>query len=521
MPDEEMEMSVDFLPGFCEDIDIDLDFPAGQVHEDMELEDFDGIPDMQNSDVRDELMAEGDDLSCGMVDAIEIDHNLSAVAANDSDIELGNTVASIWQQTSVPYASFDADAEIDYFDETSGDLMDEERNDVQDNEGQQPAAGAIVHANGLAVDILPDVLETPGDIPLRDSVVSREGNHAPLETPQNDTETTLESVAGSSEDLTGLDVMGSFSEVEIHEAEAQIFAEDSSGTRQDEHGADQATADAEIKSPRANSPSRESDVLQETGHSDEIEETEHVRDDESYVYPESKRLDNYDNTEKINVNEDPADLAKSHQPEEEDEAHEAVDADEADETDEEDKVGEEDEAEGEDETANDFGALERHLGGSSYIESTNDQTDADDNAPQVEGSDVGHSYPEHTGSSPDQSREKENNEVATVADAEPPTMGDAGSDDPIGLANHYGVYITYGTTDYSLFADSEDDDPNQYFLEDKTTLNLSLAQFLASLREVVSEEISPLDELVMHVDGLSLEFSEVRNLIIKSTFSLS
>ena len=72
------------------------------------------------------------------------------------------------------------------------------------------------------------------------------------------------------------------------------------------------------------------------------------------------------------------------------------------------------------------------------------------------------------------------------------------------------MYISYGQTDYRLFAKGEDDDPNQYFLKDTTALELSLAGFLTSLREVISEEVSPLDELALHVDGLGLEFAEVR-----------
>ena len=72
------------------------------------------------------------------------------------------------------------------------------------------------------------------------------------------------------------------------------------------------------------------------------------------------------------------------------------------------------------------------------------------------------------------------------------------------------MYISYGQTDYRLFARGEDDDPNQYFLKDTSALELSLAGFLTSLREVISEEVSPLDELAMHIDGLGLEFAEVR-----------
>ncbi|KAI0851701.1 hypothetical protein F5Y00DRAFT_215662 [Daldinia vernicosa] len=82
------------------------------------------------------------------------------------------------------------------------------------------------------------------------------------------------------------------------------------------------------------------------------------------------------------------------------------------------------------------------------------------------------------------------------------------------------MYISYGNTDYRLFAKSEADDPNKYFLSDMAALELPLGQLLSSLRDVISDELSPLDELVMHVDGLGLEFSEssTADILEKFTF---
>ncbi|KAI3337045.1 hypothetical protein HD806DRAFT_542774 [Xylariaceae sp. AK1471] len=492
MPDEGMDMAVDFgQAGFGEDIDIDLDFPTGQPDEDMDLEDFDRLHDIQNSDTRDELMAEGDDLSYGMIDAIEIDHNTSAAAANDIDIELGNTVESIWQQDSAPSASFNADAEIDYLDETIGENMDDERNDVQTSGWLQPATGsldtdAMVHANSVSFDTLPGVLEMQGELPLEDSAVSGGESSGPLKTSQNDTEATIPPAAANLKESTQLSDTEAFPEDEIFEVEAQISAEEPSTTKQDEHNAGQPSAEADIKSLGPNSKFQESYELQEPDYPDDVIGTEHVHVDDPYASHESDRLENPESTEPINVNGDLLDLP---QPEEAEEP------------------------------ADDLDASEYQLGGQSYIETANDQADADDDAPQAEAAEVRRSYSQPAESSPDRDLEGYNNKVAAAADAEIPTIGVGDRDDPTELADHYGVYITYGSTDYSLFAKSEDDDPNQYFLDDKSTLDISLAQFLASLREVISDEISPLDELVMNVDALGLEFSESTTLDFLGKFT--
>jgi hypothetical protein len=79
-----------------------------------------------------------------------------------------------------------------------------------------------------------------------------------------------------------------------------------------------------------------------------------------------------------------------------------------------------------------------------------------------------------------------------------------------GSGSHHRVLVNYGDTEYRLFARSEDDDPNQYFLSDVRAVNCSLGEFISHLRDVISEELSALDELVLHIDGLGLEFGEVR-----------
>ncbi|KAL2124838.1 hypothetical protein VTJ04DRAFT_1203 [Mycothermus thermophilus] len=69
------------------------------------------------------------------------------------------------------------------------------------------------------------------------------------------------------------------------------------------------------------------------------------------------------------------------------------------------------------------------------------------------------------------------------------------------------IEVIYNDEYYSLFG-TEDEDPNTYFLSDPDVLGDSLSQFLASLRDVVSEDIAPTDELVIRLDALDFEFGE-------------
>ncbi len=116
MPGEEMEITTDFgHPGFGDEIDIDLDFAVGQHDEDLELADFDQTQDIQNFniDTRDELMAEVDDASYGMIGADEIEHNVVATTANDIEIDLGDTEENLWEQHTSHLESFGNADEID------------------------------------------------------------------------------------------------------------------------------------------------------------------------------------------------------------------------------------------------------------------------------------------------------------------------------------------------------------------------------------------------------------------------
>ncbi|KAI1781498.1 hypothetical protein F4818DRAFT_436687 [Hypoxylon cercidicola] len=121
MPGEEMEITTDLgHTGFGEEIDIDLDFPVGQHDEDLELADFDSTQEIHNfnADTRDELMAEGDDASYGMIDADDIERNEAATTSNDIEIELGDPDDVLWEQNASHVEPVENDPDyIDYTDD--------------------------------------------------------------------------------------------------------------------------------------------------------------------------------------------------------------------------------------------------------------------------------------------------------------------------------------------------------------------------------------------------------------------
>ncbi|KAI0118916.1 hypothetical protein GGR51DRAFT_554605 [Nemania sp. FL0031] len=492
MPDEEMEMTVDFgQAGFVEDIDIDLDFPAGQPDEDMDLGDFDRVHDIHNfnSDTRDELMAEGDDSSYAMIDAIETDHNISAMAANDIDIELEHTVESIWQQNSSHSAGFNLDAEIDYLDETIAENMDAERNDLETSEWQPAVTNSqggdtMDHANEVSGETFAAVQEHQQQLLPEDAVTSLEGTSELIEASHADAETAYsladpglkeKSQPSDVDDLPGDEI----TEV-VAQASDQLLVEE-----QDEHDIPQSTAAADVQSHSPNSNFQESNEQREDTHSDEVAQTGSGQANETIVSDGLEQPEHLDVTEPANVNEDHADPSSLEEA---------------------------------DESADD--SSEYQLGGESYTETANDRTSADGAALQAESCAVGHSDSPPAETDPVRDFEGYQDEVASVPGVKTPITEVSDRDNPIELAEYYGIYISYGETDYRLFARSDDDDPNQYFLTDKSALETSLAQFLTSLREVISEEISPLDDLVLQVDGLGLEFSEstTQDFLEKFTF---
>ncbi|KAK3379547.1 hypothetical protein B0T24DRAFT_663706 [Lasiosphaeria ovina] len=69
------------------------------------------------------------------------------------------------------------------------------------------------------------------------------------------------------------------------------------------------------------------------------------------------------------------------------------------------------------------------------------------------------------------------------------------------------VEVLYNECRYSLFG-SPNDDPDSYFLSDFEELDGPLSGFLNSIRDVLGDDISPLDELLVRIDSLNLEFGE-------------
>lgn len=480
MPDEEMEMAVDFGPaGFSEDIDIDLDFPAGEPDEDMDLGEFDRPHDIHhfNSDTRDELMAEGDDASYGMIDAIETDHDALATVANDIDIELEHTVESIWQQDLLHPGDLNQDTDIDYLDEAIAENMDAEKNDIETSEWlpavtNPQAADAMDHANGVSVEIFPTAQGQHGELLLEEPAVSPRETSGPIKTPRPDVETAYSQADFPSEEVKDSNDIDDLPEDEVVQIVAQV-SDRPSGAEQDEHDLNQPNTDADTKAHTSNLDSQEPNEEQYHNYSDDVVQTRSYHVDESHEFHDVGKPEHPDATEPSGAGENHAD---------------APSLEEAD------------------ESADDNS--EYQLGGEPYIEVTNDQTGADDAVSEVEASVLGRSDSQPVETSPARDLDDSQDKLATVG-VESSSIGVGDRDDPIELADYYGIYISYGETDYRLFAKSEDDDPNQYFLTDKSALDASLTQFLTNLREVISEEISPLDDLVLHVDGLGLEFSEV------------
>jgi hypothetical protein len=78
------------------------------------------------------------------------------------------------------------------------------------------------------------------------------------------------------------------------------------------------------------------------------------------------------------------------------------------------------------------------------------------------------------------------------------------------LAGIHDIEVLYKEECYSLIG-TPDDDPNSYFLSDTNELDHPLSQFLSTLRAVISNEMSPTDELVVRFDPLDLEFGERSN----------
>lgn len=83
------------------------------------------------------------------------------------------------------------------------------------------------------------------------------------------------------------------------------------------------------------------------------------------------------------------------------------------------------------------------------------------------------------------------------------------------------VTISYQSQEYSLFAESSDQDPDLYFLADLDSLDQPLSQLLFNIRDVISDEIAPSQEVFLRVNGLGFEFAEstTKDFLDQTTFT--
>ncbi|KAI5859346.1 hypothetical protein GGS23DRAFT_323519 [Durotheca rogersii] len=498
MPGEEMEITTDFgHPAYAEDIDIDLDFAVGHPDEDLELADFDQIQELQNfnSDTRDELMAEGDDASYGMVDADDVERNETAAASNDIEIDLGDPDENVWQQDARNGETFEHVDEIDYVD--SADVGNGDVEHATSGEGDWLEAPAYPSDKPAGED--------SGQVDV--SVVGTSENSATQSTvPTGAVEAGLKVPEAREDGASHLNTPNN--------------------DRNDESGPEiavQSTFDSYQDTTLQSHPEKPADEVAPSNHEgDEQVEGQsngdvNQRDDAHKVDEEAQHLATEANEAQHDENisaferqvSEPPTLSLPPGPAR-------------------DQGSEEIEQEKIDEPKQD--ASEQQPDGELHYELANDKIPS---PPENAQDQVFAPSPHETQSQPyasdlraenseknleeaheeqeehDQENLDENDETAgpNPKEGDPQTQ-EANVESLLSIAARHDMFISYGETDYRFFATSKDDDPNQYFLSNMSALELPLGQLLSSLRDVIADEVSPLDELVMHVDGLGLEFSE-------------
>ncbi|KAI0022063.1 hypothetical protein F4780DRAFT_244920 [Xylariomycetidae sp. FL0641] len=497
MPVEEMEITTDLgHPGFEEDIDVDLDLAVGQPDELMDFgDDFDKVENMLsfNSDSRDEMMAERDDASYGMVDADDIDQDDIAVAAaaDDIDIDLGNANDVSWEDGAALNDSHIHTMETSQIEPLDGttsiDAMRTENEFHLQTSGEE------------AIDVdLSEETATGGNAPQDvTKVLSAQGTEWQDFGVSDNGGTAIDSSRNISGDVSvppehaeEAALVGLLDVPEPQTSEVNVSSEtlqtaghlESVVTPANSHEAADAL-DGQVSLDPGNPDDRE-DVI---GYDNEAAEPESEQVDDSVALVE-------------------APLPQKSAPIKEDVV-------------EDDYAAEETRAQHDGSDSLPESTL-RH-GAELQKEPVEDQTHQGDTASEAEPHDPAdtdtHQEPEVLEHGNEGTGEhatvEENSQVV-------PVVKPHRSEDAAVVATRHELYISYGETDYRLFAKSEDDDPNHYFLSDVSALDLPLVQFLASLRDVISGEISPLDELVLHVDGLGLEFSEstTSDFLTKYTF---
>ncbi|ORY69463.1 uncharacterized protein BCR38DRAFT_405183 [Pseudomassariella vexata] len=427
MPSEEMEITTDFGPtGLSEDIDIDVEFVAGQPDEDLDLGDIDGEEvEHFNSDTRDELMAERDDASFGMVDADDLDYNDSANANNDYEIDLGGDDANMWQDNPTTGDENDYKAQAEVTARVSADMGDMAAQGTMEASASSDVAASFENSGSV------------GAIASQDFGSFHNVTELTMEPPVEEFDDREEVEPGQAYSDTAPRAADDFEELQLpntteltsHPIDESQRILEPDATKGTTGAADTLTISDEQKLEDGFPNEPEGDV---TSGRDQTEDEQDLGQDEN---AEQHVLQNQDDSTWV---EGTADCI-----------HE------------------------EDQTGDEF-----------FHESTTDDQITEHTTADLDGTEVKDSL------NPD-----EDGSVQAV-------------EDPTTVASRHEMIVNYGDTDYRLFAREPDDDPNSYFLRDMSALQLPLREFLSSIRAVISSEISPLNELVMYVDGLGLEFGE-------------
>lgn len=504
MPAEEMDIITDVShSGPAEDIDLDLDDAVAHTDDDMELGDYN---EQQGAmEPVDEMMAEGDDTSDGMVDADEIDYNVSGAVNSDYDIDIGGTDGNPYEMDNVGQnVDISLGDEIDYaVDAEPTGLANEQTINDGDWLQDQNLAGVVTAEGGVTQmedapieegDQAPVSQDIQATIATADSAEAAVPSGAAYpEVHRNDAtkdeQQRNEPAEGGHDELENLG--GGFG----HEEAYLEPAETGSGESSKDQITDQNNSTSATLTTESNDQTENPATLTSTA----IGGFEVAEDDK--VDGSARAVTVANDAEVIDVSEmaEPLEVSWVEQAGETAEAGEHYGATESSEA---VKIGEVSEVPA-------SGDAEARAG------STHDSPIEDD---KPYGYDA-----EETHSHENPSGDLSNSVVGTVeedvdADADAdnhsqssrlPHTQITAKEHPSAIAARYEIVIHYGKSDYQLFAKSVDDDPEQYFLSDRSALDSSLLEFLASIRDVISQEVSPLDELVMHIDGLGVEFGEV------------
>ncbi|KAF3012209.1 hypothetical protein E8E14_009057 [Neopestalotiopsis sp. 37M] len=462
MASEEMEISTDL--GFHalteEDIDIDVEFAAQD--EDLELGDFNQTEDFQhfNSDNRDELMAENDDASYGMIDVDDMSYNETAAAANDYEIPIGDADVYSWQEADATGVQEDEIFAEDIPDGDAPDFQTGGENITTTIDNDETSAPAQVSASDIA----------PQD------VASGVEHYEVTEAVDND-----EAAAAMDADAEGI-------------AE-QDFEDTDESAAQDRAAEEPATGPAaeELESSVPSPPMIESN--DESGGKQSIDIDNNAGIQQTDLEPQAAEYeDHHDDPQ------DDEDEIGYEQEETDKDVHEeglaaTLNLEQVSNEVSHDQVSIQEVASEEAHPNHDDQSAEKNqLNDNSFDE-------AEDRDDQESKPETSHATPTHNPvDSPAPSEHDGEDGVEAVSEDI--------SQDMKQIASRHAMVVRYGETDYRLFAHETDDDPSEYFFKDLSALQLSMGDFLSELRNVISEEVSPLDELVLHVDGLGLEFGE-------------